>query len=68
MIGVRASPPTSPQRAQSTARQAEREQRVMGSPPRLRRQPRPPVAFPPNAPPGLMVTICLIEFIDFTNL
>lgn len=57
MVGIRASPPTSPQRAQSTARQAERERRVMGSPPRSCRQPHPPIVFPPNAPPGLMVII-----------
>ena len=61
IIGARASPPTSPQRAQSTARQAERERRVMGSPPRARHQPYPPVAFPSNAPAGLMVIICSLD-------
>src|SRR5438128_6200022 len=46
IIGARASPPTSPQRDQSTDRQTDREQRVMGSPPRSRRrQPHPPRAF-----------------------
>ncbi|KIJ08898.1 hypothetical protein PAXINDRAFT_18006 [Paxillus involutus ATCC 200175] len=49
----RATPPTSPQRAQSAARQAERDQRIMGSPP-FWRQPRAPIVLPPNAPPGLM--------------
>lgn len=35
-ISIRSSPPTSPQRAQSAARQAERDQRLLGSPPSRR--------------------------------
>jgi len=53
----RASPPSSPQRAQSAGRQAEHDQRVMGSPP-SRRQPHPPI-IPPNAPSTSWVSVII---------
>ncbi|KAH0836378.1 hypothetical protein J3R83DRAFT_7956, partial [Lanmaoa asiatica] len=46
-ITIRATPPTSPQRTQQAGRQAEREQRQMGSPPGCR-QPQQPVDLLPN--------------------
>jgi hypothetical protein len=56
LIVFRASPPTSPQRAQLAARQAEREQRQMGSPPG-RRQPRSQTQpMPLNMPLALAVS------------
>ena len=58
MVLNRASPPTSPQRAQSAGRQAERDQHVMGSPP-SRRQPHPPITLPPNAPSALLVSVII---------
>ena len=48
MITIRTTPPTSPQRTQQAGRQAERDQRQMGSPPG-RRQPQRPVDLLPNA-------------------
>ncbi|KAH0839775.1 hypothetical protein J3R83DRAFT_718, partial [Lanmaoa asiatica] len=59
----RSSPPTSPQRAQSSARQAERDQRVLGSPP-SRRQPHPIMQPPLHIPPALIV--CIFSFF-YTN-
>lgn len=57
----RSSPPTSPQRAQSAARQAERDQRQLGSPP-SRRRPHFPVQAPLNMPAALVVSnICYIH-------
>ena len=57
MLCIRPSPLTSPQRAQHASRQAERDQRTIGSPPsRRRRHPHPPVfsstAGPSNATAG----------------
>ena len=51
------TPPTSPQRAQNTARQAEREQRILGSPPFHRQPYRQPPSPPQNAPAALLVSI-----------
>jgi len=53
----RASPPTSPHRAQSAGHQAERDQCVMGSPPSCR-QPHPPI-IPPNAPSTSSVSVII---------
>ena len=51
------TPPTSPQRAQNAARQAERDQRLLGSPP-FRRPPYPQPPSPPrNAPAAFLVSI-----------
>ena len=62
------TPPTSPQRAQTSARQAERDQRDLGSPP-FRRQPYRLPPFPPRDAPGaLQVSIfssamfCMFSF------
>ena len=70
MINVRATPPTSPQRAWSSGRQAERAQRELGSPP-SRRQPRPTAPMS-NMPVALIVSFyhmyiiiisCIYEFV-----
>ena len=55
-ISFRPTPPTSPQRAQNAARQAERDQRQLGSPP-SRRHPRPVMQPPSNMPVALMVSL-----------
>ncbi|KAH0836873.1 hypothetical protein J3R83DRAFT_8665, partial [Lanmaoa asiatica] len=60
-INIRASPPTSPhtpstspQRAQHAARQAERDQRQLGSPP-SRHHPHPAMQPSSNIPPALIM-------------
>ena len=54
-VSIRSTPPTSPQCAQSTARQAERDQRQLGSPP-SRRHPHS-VMQPSDVP--LALRVCL---------
>jgi hypothetical protein len=55
-ISIKSSPPTSPQRAQSAARQAERDQHLLGSPPSHR-------AAVQNVSSAAMVC----QFIDFKS-
>ncbi|KAH0834036.1 hypothetical protein J3R83DRAFT_11277, partial [Lanmaoa asiatica] len=50
----RSSPPTSPQCAQSSAHQAERDQRVLGFPP-SRCHPHPTMQPPLHIPPALII-------------
>ena len=57
-ISIRSTPPTSPQRAQNAARQAECDQRQLGSPP-SRRRPRPAMQSPSNMPVALRVSLFL---------
>ena len=52
---IRSSPLTSPQRAQNAARQAERDQRQLGSPP-SRRYPHSSTSVPANISPTLNVS------------
>ena len=56
------SPPTSPQRAWNAGREAERNQRVLGSPP-SRRYPSPTVQMSPQMSAALMVC-WYTKFID----
>ena len=57
-ISIRSTPPTSPQRAQNAARQAERDQHQLGSPP-SRRHSRPTMQSPSNIPVALRVSLLL---------
>ena len=60
-FSIRSTPPTSPQRVQNAAHQAERDQRQLGSPP-SRRYPRPAMQSPSNMPAALMVSLFLFIY------
>ena len=57
-FSIRSTPPTSPQRAQNAARQAECDQRQLGSPPSCR-HPHPAMQSSSNMPAALMVSLSL---------
>jgi len=61
---IMSTPPTSPQRAQNTAHQAERDQRILKSPPFRQLPYHQPPSPPHNAPAALLVSISSLTTVD----